>query len=840
MTTALATTELDPRGAAVSALETMAGQKAITLNQYAQLWMAGMEGTLTSSLNLPLKPYQQSLWVYRCLYEIQKTLSGIPLRIVTAGEGLKYAAKSFEARIRPTAHRTLKPVKGYKSICVGRAAEGELIESGPAYDLLNRPNGYQTWPQFMVALAGYLKLRGKVAIVMTDMTGRKPGGLHVVDGRYVEPQWARDENQMPVLLGYKYTAPKTHTVIPFAVDEVKYFALWDDSDDPLGGMSPTVPGRLAISTEYNASLYNASSLVNSCEPGFALTFPANLTDEQRDQFRDALRQRHQGPAKAKLPIILEAGGDIKALATSMADMQFDQGKKTNRLEICCLLGTPPVVAGWVDAAGDSSAYTSNALRQFYQQTIFPDLDFFAPAIQEIASRFDARAVTYFDVEDQPVVQEMRLARLESAKKYFDMGYPVNAINGVLDLGMPEQVWGDTGLLPINLMPAADVAAGSVIEPVAEGPEAEDSDGLGQSYHGPLARGHSDHSDHRRDACGTLIDHEVFKAAVDRLWQAFARSWQPLAKRMAGMLRNHFSAQQRKLLTALQSAAGEGITGVSVGTAGVPPVDSITGQRPVVQKIDETIIARILLQVFGDRKDRLTFRNRVKAFVADTNELGLRQSLTEAGFEGDTLTDALRRLQADPSITQAMSSETVRISTLIDDRSRTVLRRSLIEGLGEGEDARHLADRVQHVMGVRRRQSMTVARNSVGQSLSRSRYDGRCGAGMTHEVWIHSRGPGERRDTHIAAERTYARNPKPIGQPFVVGGVRLRYPRDFASGSMEETVNCQCLALGKRIAAGRRATAMEIIREHLARSFVTYDEMIAARSQGTAEKKENTE
>jgi hypothetical protein len=133
------------------------------------------------------------------------------------------------------------------------------------------------------------------------------------------------------------------------------------------------------------------------------------------------------------------------------------------------------------------------------------------------------------------------------------------------------------------------------------------------------------------------------------------------------------------------------------------------------------------------------------------------------------------------------------------------------------------------MGGRRKQAMSVARNSVGQSLSRSRRDGRVGSGMTHEVWIHSRGPGERRDTHIEAERRYAARPKPIGEPFVIGGVRMMYPRDFSAGHPEESVNCQCMALGKRIKPGKSVTAVAIIRDALARGFVTYDQMIAGRT-----------
>jgi hypothetical protein len=127
-----------------------------------------------------------------------------------------------------------------------------------------------------------------------------------------------------------------------------------------------------------------------------------------------------------------------------------------------------VVAGWVDAAGDSSAYTANALRQFYDQTIFPLLDMFAPALAALARRFDGGLDAYFNVEDQPVVQEMRLSRLDSAVKLFGMGFAPNSINHALDLGMEDVPWGDTGYLPSGLLPAADVAEGNVFPPVPEG------------------------------------------------------------------------------------------------------------------------------------------------------------------------------------------------------------------------------------------------------------------------------------------------------------------------------------------------------------------------------------
>ena len=775
----------------------------LTLSQIGRAWLSGEDTSPAANIGGPRSPYSQSVWVYACITALTANAGRVPIRI-SRGEatgtknlwGLKYARHGAPHGRRVSTEKIAL-----------RAQEGEIVETGELYDLFDRPNPEQTWPQFIEATVNYLYQCGRVHWLFDEMVGRRLLTMYAIPGGQ-STAIVDKSGQVAKLQGWTFTSPQGRRY-PVTVEECITFMLFDPGD-PHGGLSPREPAKLAIASDYNASMFNASMFANSCEPGTVLETEAPFNADQDEQIRTTWRQRHTGAVNARKLAVLWGGLQHKAVGQTLKEMVFPDGKKLDAIEICAVYRVPTAVAGFFGTSGDSSAYTDNELERFWQDTMAPLLNRIVEGINvHLVPRFAGGLEVWADLNDVPIYQKLRQARVDQAKKLWSMGVPFADLIEWADLGLPEQPHYATGLLPINLMPAGDVAAGNVIAPVDEGPESDNSDGLGQAAGVPGSR------------AVDLIDHPAMKAAVDRLWEAFARSWQPLAKRMGGMLTNHFGAQQRKLLKALRDADRD-------GTAGVPPVDSITGQRPVVQKIDESIIARVLLSVFGNRKDRIAFRARVSAFVADTNELGLRQSLAEAGFEGDALTDALARLQADPSITHAMSQETVRISSMIDDRTRTVLRRSLIDGLNEGEDIRHLADRVGEVMGGRRKQSMTVARNSVGQSLSRSRRDGRVGAGMTHETWIHSRGPGERRETHIAAEDTYAARPKPIGEPFVVGGVRLRYPRDFSAGVPEETINCQCMAIGKRIAAGQRATAIEMIREALARSFVTYDQMIALR------------
>jgi len=481
----------------------------------------------------------------------------------------------------------------------------------------------------------------------------------------------------------------------------------------------------------------------------------------------------------------------------MQDLQFDQGKKTTRLEICALYGVPPVVAGWVEAAGDSSAYTQNALRQFYMQTIFPLLDQLAPAFQDVASRADASALAWWDVEDQPVVQEMRLGRLVAAKSYFDMGWPPNRINDLLDLGMPDVAWGETGYLPSGLLPANAVAEATLFSPTPEGP----GDGI-QASTQSTQRTQSGIGDEEKTALKQKAERERLRRIAARIWAAFAAEYESLARRGQGLLRIHFARQQAAVLKALEEALLSG------------------GYRPVkcVEKSEwEPVMERVLVDVFRDPKERATFRARLRTYAADGAKTGLRQALVEAGLSGDALAEALKRLTSLPAIQASLASDAVMISTRIDLATREHLRASLAQGLQEGETIRELATRVQAFMGNRRASAVVIARNAIGQTLSRARHEGHKATGMTHRIWIHSRGPGERRPAHVAAEAYYTAHPVGMDEPFVINGVSLRYPRDHASGHPEETMNCQCSEIAKRAeAGGEEPTVAGILEAHAKR------------------------
>jgi HK97 family phage portal protein len=833
----------DPNGAVVStagiigydASGMIVGSlKDFTISQVAKLWLAGNEGSAGDGINAPTHPYSQVLWAYKCIRALHTTCGGIPLRLMSGGANAKYHGKSFRADIRPCTQRSLRAMKGTRGVCQGRAADGEQIEAGQAYELFNQPNSYQDFSKFINATVGFLFARGRVAWILTDFVGRRPGEMHVVDGKLIKPVWDRNaENDLPVLLGYVYAAPRSGARIALSTEEVKYFSLWDDGEDPLGGMAPSLPGRLSLATDYNASLYNAHSLVNGCEPSLAVKFPGSLSAEKREEYRASLNARYRGPANAHKPLILEGGASAEAIGSVLKDMAWDALKTATRIEICAAYDVPPVVAGFVEAAGDSSAYTENALKQFYQQAIFPILDSLLPALQEIASRSDARLVAYWDVEDQPIVQQMRISRIDAAGKLCDRGVPLADANELLDLGLRERPWYQVGMLPGGLVPAHEAAAGLVLPPMAEGPGAGDQ-GTGN--------GNGEEEDDERQEPGTgepgteeqQLHGQSTKVRVpsgaarinpalaERLWKAFERSHAPLSRRLERIIVARRAAQCRAIARMLRERLGNG-GNQEPGTR---------SQEQRTSRKDSFVLARILIDVFDDPKERQALQARVLPAVTDGYELGVRQALAEAGMSGQALNQAVARIAANPAITRAARADAIRIATRIDDQTRRVLRSSLEEGVAAGEDARHLADRVQAYVGNSRKQALAQARNYIGQTLSAARYEGAKDAGFSHEVWIHSRGEGKRRPAHIAAEKHYAANPKPIGEAWNINGAALRYPRD-PMGPPRETINCQCIAVGKRLAGGTAAEARRALLgqcERLAsKGFYSYEDMIADRN-----------
>jgi len=799
----------------------------LTLSQYAQMFIRGADvsGAGGSGLGGPDRPYQQSLWFNRCVSVKAGNLARVPLRVSVAEAAATRALWGLKhVRAGRINARSICRYKGLDA--APKAREGEILESGELVDFVARPNPEQRWNDFIRATAINLDVHGRVHWLFDEMAGRRPITMYVIPGAKSSPIVSK-AGRVERLAGWKFRAPQGGEY-PVALDECITFQIYDPYD-PHGALSPRVPGNLAIISDYNASMYNAAMFANSCEPGTVLSTDVPYNPELDAQMKTTWAQRHQGPLNARRLAILWGGLKHDSVAQTLQEMVFAEGKQLSREEICAICDVPASVAGFLATPGRSEAFVQEELKRFWQDTIGPMLDGFADAVDnEICPRFDIRLEAWFDLESVPVFQDLRRSQISTVKDMWAMGVPLADLDDWCDLGLPERTWHQRGFLPISIQTAEEAVEGQVLPPLAEGEEAAHAQLTARAGTRDSSRVSGD------------LDESLVKAAAERVWRAWEKSWAPLAKRQAAMYAARGAAQCR-LVRKLLADEPHAHLSAHAGTRDSSRVDVRGAKAPA------DIVARILVEVFDDASELGKFRGRLEKFQGEASKLGVEQTIHEAALPAEAAQTARVVMQADPAIAAAIRSDALRFSTVVDGATRGQLRRTLIEGMDAGETARELTDRVQAVSGQARGRALTTARNSVGQAMSRARHRTRQAAGVfTHEIWIHSRGPGERRPAHVAAEAEYAAHPKPLGQRWVINGAELDHPRDPA-GPPAEIVNCQCLAVGRRMRPAAHASrdigthagtldsssvVLEDLQNILARGFAAYSP--------TAEGAENAE
>ena len=780
---------------------------------YWRLWGAGRENWISPRMGGPKSPSEESLWVNACITAIAENVARVPMRIsVGAAAGTRAAFGCKGVRCGRPDRRKLSKAKGKGAHF--RAAEGEIVESGELWEFLQQPSEGFSQSQWLAALVGYMYASGRVHVLFDDMPGATRQATTLLPGIATKPVY-EDSGISKRLTGWKILTPRGAEVPLGLADNIALQCF--SPENPQEGLCPATPANLAIVSDYNASTYNAAMFGNNCEPGGAIQSDEPFDAEQDELMKQTWHASHGGPMNARKLAVLWNGLKWQAISSTMTDMQFMEGKTRSAIEICAAYRTDPVIVGFFGRTGDSSAYVDAALRRWWQDTIAPLISRLAEMIQDhIAPRFGVGLEVWGDVEDVPVYQAMRNEQLKAVDSLWAKGVPLADLNDMYELGLPEQPQHEIGYLPSSIVPAGEV--GGLVNPAGEAPPPPAAGG------GDGEAGDSEADDGPTAPRSHGPTDLVAKAAGDKLataiWNAWWRSWQGLAKAMSLVIRGRLVVHERRGLQALRTwsesllqPAGLSSQGLAVASKAVDRVAK-----------DSLVVERVLFDVFGGmegRRESAEFQARVRTFLADAGSLGIEQALVEAGLVGDELKAAIARLTADPRTIAALRSDAIRISTRIDAAERTILRRNLETGLREGEDIRKLADRVESVMQRERADALRVARNAVGQATSQARYEGRQEF-ATHEIWIHSRGPGIRRPSHTEAEVNSRANPKPIGTPWLIGGAVLRFPRD-PLGPPGEIINCQCLVIGKRLklAGKQKPNGAAILAEQLAAGFVAW-------------------
>jgi len=398
----------------------------------AQAWLRADDSCVTHNL---LSPYQQSVWVYTAVSALAQTVSSIPFRI-SRGD---------------------------------RSGEN-ILTHGPAVELFNRPHPYLDRFRFWEFIVTWYCLRGETFILALDQSGNvvpirnsssikgRAGSSQIINHKseiinllVLNPDQFQHLVENLDLLGWRFTGSRLGGPLP-SMDLLPEEVIHDFLPNPYlfwRGLSPLSVALLAAQTDYASAQFMKGLMFNNADTGVIVRTNQQLSDEQRETLKATLQNRKRSAGTADRPLVLSDGAEIIKPTLSSADLQFMENRKMNRQEICAaFFRIPQTLVGFTEDANRAVAEQESL--NFIQNSIAPLCARIEAAIEPIVKSFGRDLFGWFDLDSIPILQQARRNRVETAVKLFSLGYPANAINKTLDLGLPHLPWGDKGYLPTKL------------------------------------------------------------------------------------------------------------------------------------------------------------------------------------------------------------------------------------------------------------------------------------------------------------------------------------------------------------------------------------------------------
>ncbi len=298
-------------------------------------WIAGSDVDDTGEGAKLKLPYAQSAWVYIAVSVLAESLAQIPFRISRVGADKEKRVRALRTSTDPN----------HRAFC-NRALGENILDSGDVIDLFERPHPTMGKTLFWEMVTTWDALRGEFFILplddadgVVDMAERRP----VVSRMITLPT----ELFWHMVVGYelqawRYTGSPLLTPIPSEVllpSEV----LHSRSPNPYlywRGMSPLGVAMLPASSDYAAEMFQKGLLLNNADTGIIATTEQNLSEEQREQFTAALRERKRKAGTPDRPLFLSSGVTIAKPTISNVDMQFLETRRLLRQEIGAIFKVP--------------------------------------------------------------------------------------------------------------------------------------------------------------------------------------------------------------------------------------------------------------------------------------------------------------------------------------------------------------------------------------------------------------------------------------------------------------------------------------------------------------------
>lgn len=221
------------------------------------------------------------------------------------------------------------PIKLY------RKTDGTVreITNDSRIDLLNSDTGdtLSTVDMWKAVTADYFLGRG--AWIFVNSNGINVRSLHYVDCNNISIMTNND----PIFKAF------TVHVNDRKFYDFQFMKLLRRTKDGFTNIPLQADNSKILSAAYNSLLLEKMMSANGgCKPGF-LKAKTKLSRESVDQIKEAYPKVYGNSDTAKKIIVLNEGIEFEAISSSAAELQLNENKKVNSVEICKLFGFPHTI-----------------------------------------------------------------------------------------------------------------------------------------------------------------------------------------------------------------------------------------------------------------------------------------------------------------------------------------------------------------------------------------------------------------------------------------------------------------------------------------------------------------
>lgn len=716
--------------------------------------------------NAVQNPYTLSEEVYICVSTTARAISQVPLEILQPANDIKTDEDKrilFETKMNVLRHSNHGNFGDKYINSLIRKGEWEAVEAtNPWQQLFDAPNPYDDSLHFKEKLIGLLMLDGNVFILpMPFITSPTvvPDDLWVVQKKNIELDVNKDTGQ---LVNWKYQPEGATNAIHIPFEYICHLKLWNPNH-PIWGQRPLEAGKIAVSSDYKASVYNEKFFEQSAVPKGVLTAEKALNDKIFNRVKEQFKNEHQGYRNANKIAILEGGLSYTPTGLTQKEMEFKELRGMDKKTIRKIFGMKDVIVSETETLNKATATIQR--KSWWEDTNLPFMRLVASAINmhillhtPYIARWNTLAIE--------ALQENLDDKIKSGEKLLGMGYDANEINDRLELGFEhhddrERKYIKSNLKEVGVDDVEEDDDSEIIIPEEEIDidEGQESEKVNTDLDTALADIETD------------VKFKIWEKQVEIIWKAIIRDIRPVEEKLQGKTKKiMFEIRQKVLKRLYRNAKGYSI------------------DKEIVTTADEMIN---WIDSQNTKTEKALMKKHAKVAHEEATTIGAETALVEMNklheigisFDID-----------DPIVTQYLRVKALKVTNVIDSAYGEV-RRGIVEGQKEGESINQIAKRIKSAVDGNVKRARTIARTEVLGSMNFGRSFVMSETDFKKKIWFTAldervRGLGKNDADHVAMHGTTKLNTMETKWHVPNGGA-IRFPGDYL-GEPKNIINCRCI------------------------------------------------